>query len=250
MKLVIADDEPLARERLRSLLAELHGDYRVVGEAANGAEAVRKVRETAAEVVLLDIRMPGMDGLEAAAKLAELEAPPAVLFTTAYERYALDAFEYHAVGYLLKPVRADRLEEALQRAVVLTRAQLAALRVSTAAPSSVGRGYVRALYRGGIQQVPVTDVLYFRAEQKYVRARTETRDLLLDEALKSLEKEFAALFLRIHRNALVSRTRLRGLEKGPSGQYWVRLAGCDEGLDVSRRHLPALRRWLRDSTAS
>ncbi len=247
MRLVIADDEPLARERLRSLLAELDGDYRVVGEAASGAEVLRIVRETAAEVVLLDIRMPGMDGLEAAARLAELEAPPAVLFTTAYERYALDAFEYHAVGYLLKPIRADRLREALQKTVVLNRAQLVALGESTAAPSSVGRGYVRALYRGGIQQVPVTEVLYFRAEQKYVRARTEKRDLLLDEALKSLEQEFAALFLRIHRNALISRARLRSLEKGPGGLYRVRLAGCDECLEVSRRHLPALRRWLRDS---
>jgi len=189
--------------------------------------------------------MPVMDGLEVAAALARQQAPPAVIFTTAYGEHALAAFEEQAVDYLLKPVRPERLRKALERVSSLTRAQLSAL----AGPSgAVAEGeFVCAHFRGGIRRVPIDEVVYFLADQKYVTARHLGGELLLEDSLKALEERFAGRFVRIHRNALVAQRYLVGLEKDAQGRGFARLSETGERLEVSRRHLPAVRRWLRES---
>jgi two-component system response regulator AlgR len=241
MNILIVDDEAPARARLRSLVEELDGDWRVAGEAATGRDALRRCAELAVDVVLLDIRMPDMDGLEAAAALARQETPPAVIFTTAYGEHALAAFEEQAADYLLKPVRAERLARALERVSSFTRAQVQVL-----TQRAREEGYVCANFRGGLQRVPVEEVLYFRAEQKYVTARYGQGELLLEDSLKSLEQRFGDRFLRIHRNALVAHRCLAGLERDADGRCFVCMRDSDERLEVSRRHLPLVRRWLRD----
>ncbi len=243
MNIVIVDDEGLARARLRRLIQELGGEWRVAGEAADGREALAKCARLEVDVVLLDIRMPVMDGLQVAAALARQPEPPAVIFTTAYGEHALAAFEQQAVDYLVKPVRAERLRRALERAGGFTRAQRRAL----AHQGDDGHGdFVCAHFRGGLRRVPIDDVLYFRADQKYVTARYLGGELLLEDSLKSLEDRFGERFVRIHRNALVAGRYLVGLDKDGEGRGFARLSGIEERLEVSRRHLPLLRRWLRD----
>jgi len=241
MRILLVDDEALARNRLAALIEELEGDYELVGMAANGSEALETFERLGADLVLMDVRMPGMDGLETARWLAQGETPPAVVFTTAYEQHALQAFETQAVDYLLKPVRRERLRQALQKAQRLTLAQLQALQPASeqAAP------YVNASYRGGVRRLPLDQAIYLRADSKYVSLRHADGELLLEESLKSLESRFGDWFLRIHRNALVARRHLLGLERQPDGSFQARMAGCEEGLEVSRRHLPELRRWLK-----
>jgi two-component system response regulator AlgR len=242
MNILIVDDESLARGRLRRLVEDLGGDWRVAGEACNGREALAHCRQAEVDVVLLDIRMPVMDGLEAAAVLAREETPPAVIFTTAYGEHALAAFEEQAADYLLKPVRPDRLRKALERVKGLTRPQLQVLGEQCAAEAD----FVCAHLRGGIRRVPVDRVLYFRADQKYVTACYDGGELLLEDSLKSLEERFGDRFLRIHRNALVAESQLVGLEKDIEGRAFARLRGTDDRLEISRRHLPQVRRWLRE----
>jgi two-component system response regulator AlgR len=246
MNILLVDDEAPARERLRRLIGELDGDYTVVGEAANGHDAVLAAKAYDADLVLLDIMMPGMSGLEAAGALAELDPPPAVVLVTAYSEYALDAFEHQVADYLVKPVRKERLQAALERLPLTTRPQRA--------PDSAGDGsgddaerrhHLSAHYRGGVQTVPLDDVLYLLAEQKYVTVRHKGGRMLIDESLKGLEQEFPKRFLRIHRNALVTIEQLVGLEKGADGASLAVLSGCEERLPVSRRHLPDIRRFLR-----
>jgi two-component system response regulator AlgR len=238
MKIVVVDDEALARQRLVALIEELGPPYEIVGEAANGAEALSECQRLGADLVLMDIRMPGMDGLQAAGRLAQIENPPAVIFTTAYEEHALAAFDNAALDYLLKPVRRERLLAALQRSQRLTRSQLNS--VSPAPPP-----HLSASYRGGVKTLPLEQVIYLRAEDKYVVARHAAGELLLEESLKRLQARYAAWFLRIHRNALVSRNHLLGLEKDSAGGIRAVLRDCEERLEVSRRHLPAVRRLLR-----
>ena len=245
MKILIVDDETLARERLARLVRDLGPPYQVVGEAASGEQTLTLCASLEVDLVLLDIRMPGMDGMEAAARLVLIESPPAVIFTTAYEQHALEAFEHSAVGYLLKPIRRSQLAAALERAQVPTRPQLEALeRLSEGAAPS--RSHVCAVYRGAMCSVPIEEIRYFRAEEKYVVARHGDGELLLEESLKSLEQDFGARLLRIHRNALVAKAYVTGLEKDPEGRYRALLRDLDEPLEVSRRHLPALRSWLRE----
>lgn len=242
MKILLVDDEAPARERMRRLIDELDDGYEVVGEAANGADAVAAARDTEADLVLLDQKMPGMSGLEAAAALAELDPPPAVVLVTAYPEYALDAFEHNVADYLVKPVRRERLQATLERLPRTTRPQRAA-----AAPEEPGgrRRHLSAHYRGGVQTVNIDEVLYLLAEQKYVTVRHAGGRMLIDESLKALEQEFPERFVRIHRNALVAIEQLVGLEKAADGASLAVLAGCDERLPVSRRHLPEIRRFLR-----
>ncbi|KRT56162.1 LytR/AlgR family response regulator transcription factor [endosymbiont of Ridgeia piscesae] len=240
MNILLVDDEPLARERLTALLVELGGDYRVVAMAANGEQALQLCDELQVDLLLLDIRMPGIDGLTVAARLAEMATPPAVIFTTAYDEHALQAFEQNAVGYLLKPVRKQRLQQALEQAQRLTRPQLVALSVVQASSAPP----LRSSYRGGLETLPIEAVIYLKAEAKYVVARHAGGELLLEESLKSLEGRYPEQLLRIHRNALVARQRLVALERGTNGGAWVRLQGCEERLEASRRHLPEIRRWL------
>lgn len=239
MRILIVDDEALARAHLRRLVEEIGEPYRVAGEAATGEEALELYARQGAELVLLDIRMPGMDGLAAARRLSERDAPPAVIFTTAYEEHALAAFDSNAVAYLLKPIRRERLEQALARAARLTRPQLQALQ------QLEQEQYVSTTFRGGRQRIALDDILYFRAEQKYVVVRHAEGESLLEESLASLEERFGDRFLRIHRNALVARSRLRALEKEALGRWWVRLNGSDERLEVSRRHVAQVRRFLK-----
>jgi len=242
MKVLIVDDEAPARERLRGLLDEL--DHCVVcGEAATGQEALAGAEQQQPDVLLMDIRMPGMDGLEAARHLLALEQPPAVIFTTAYSDYAIKAFEAHAVDYLLKPVRRERLAEALKNARRLTRVQAAALQSAGDGPAV--RQSICVRVRGGLQLVTVSDIRYFHADQKYVTVCTPDTQVLLEETLKSLEQEFADRFIRIHRNALVATQHLAGLDRHADGHFLVRLQGVDTQLEVSRRHLADVRRCIK-----
>jgi len=244
MKLLIVDDEAPARQWMRHLVQDLGAPYEITAEAATGAQAVELCRSEPVDVVLMDISMPGLDGLEAAGLLARFEQPPAVIFTTAYEEHALEAFDRHAVDYLLKPVRVERLRRALARARTLSRAHLRALEEFRSEKGSY-RSYLCAHFRGSLQRVPIEDVIYFRADTKYVVARHLQGELLLEESLKSLEREFADRFLRVHRNALVSRERLVGIEKSLGGSGRARLSGCADQVEISRRHVAAVRRWLK-----
>ncbi len=239
MKIVVVDDELLARRRLASLIEELGPPYQLVAEAANGQQALEQCQRHNADLVLMDIRMPGMDGLEAARRLAGGEHPPAVIFTTAYEEHALEAFDSAAQDYLLKPVRRERLQAALQRSQRLTRSQLSAV-ADVAEPIP----HLSASYRGGVKTLPLDQVIYLRAEAKYVVARHAKGELLLEESLKSLQERYATWFQRIHRNALVSRQYLVGLEKDAAGNARAVLRDCDETLEISRRHLAEVRRLL------
>ena len=249
LKILIVDDEPLARERLRTLLADIAGSLptTVVGEAGNGVAALAALREASADVVLADIRMPGMDGIELASHLSRLEPPPAVIFTTAYDNYAVQAFDLDAVDYLLKPVRAQRLLAALQKLPARRpAAQLAELGRQL---RGGGRSHLACHERGRLLLVPVEDILYFKADLKYVTARTAEREYLLDEALTHLENEFAERFLRLHRAVLVARTALAGFEKAAGDDAeaygWALVRGVPEKLPVSRRQWAPARALLQ-----
>jgi two-component system response regulator AlgR len=242
MKILIVDDEPLARTRLRGMLQDA-ADYAVIGEAATGKQALQLADRLQPDIVLLDIRMPGMDGLEAAHHLARLDAPPAVIFTTAYDDYALSAFQTHAVDYLLKPIRRDKLLQALQAARRLNRAQLQALEASEA--GQAGPTHISARLKGEIKLVPVADIRYFQAEHKYVTVGYSEGEVLIEDSLVTLEKKFPDRCMRIHRNALVAVAYITALEKNRQGHCQVRLKGCAKTLEVSRRHLPAVRRFMK-----
>jgi two-component system, LytTR family, response regulator AlgR len=194
--------------------------------------------------VLMDIRMPGMDGLEAAMHLMGMESPPMVIFTTAYDQHALHAFEVNAVDYLLKPIRKDRLAAALDKAKKLTLQQLQEINQAQETPQA--RTHISVHLRGNIRLVPVQDILYFMADSKYVTVRTTSEEHLIEDSLVNLEKEFGEkVFLRIHRNALVATDYIKGIEKSTTGNWQVALKGLEKKLDVSRRHAAAVRRWAR-----
>jgi two-component system response regulator AlgR len=244
-RIFIVDDEEPARERLKELLADIADELpsTVVGEARNGLEAIERVPESGAELLLLDIQMPGMGGLEVARHLAGLEKPPTVVFVTAHERHAVEAFELNALDYLLKPVRAERLAAALKKASSPNREQLAKA-------AEGAREYLSVAERNRIVLVPVGEIVFLRAEQKYVTVRTRSREHLIEEALVSLEREFAATFVRIHRNCLVARAAIRGFERGGGAEdepHWlVVLDGLEQRLPVSRRQWPMLRELVSD----
>ena len=249
LRVLIVDDEPPARARLAAMLGDLQ-DGEVVGEASNGRDALRMVEQCAPEVVLLDIRMPGMDGIEVARHLAALSDPPAVIFTTAYDSHALAAIEASAVDYLLKPIRRTRLAEALARSRSLTRAQRSVLAAKVAEVDIIGGGvrtHVSATLHGDLRLLPVDEVCYFRADHKYVVARHAGGELLLEDSLVTLEQEFGERFLRVHRNALVAVAHVRAMERDGGGHHLVRLQGIDEGVEVSRRLAASVRRFLSGS---
>jgi two-component system response regulator AlgR len=229
LRVLVVDDEPLARERLSHLVEEMPS-VELAGVAASAEEALLLVGKLRPEVVLLDIRMPGMDGLEAAHHLARMPEPPAVIFTTAYDQHALAAFDAQAAGYLLKPVRPERLREALERARRPTRAQLARIAEGAAGPRT--RIAVRA--RDELRLIPVDDVTCFIAEQKYTTLRHSAGEELIEEPLKALEEEFAGRFVRVHRNSLVAIAHIEGIERDADGRHRVRLRGGST-LPVSRR---------------
>ena len=240
LKILLVDDEPLARSRLRELLADIAQQVptEVVAESGFGLIAVEILREKGVDVVLADIRMPGMDGIELASHLGRLPNPPAVIFTTAYDNYAVQAFDLNAVDYLLKPVRAQRLLAALQK-VPAQHPDPVLLAGLGQQMRGGGRTHLSCHERGRLLLVPVSEVLYFKADLKYVTARTIEREYLLDEALTHLETEFAERFIRLHRAVLVAKTALAGFEKGQSDDAdaygWALLRGVPEKLPVSRR---------------
>jgi two-component system response regulator AlgR len=240
VKVLVVDDEPPARTRLRGLLAEI-GGVEVAGEAGSGLAALELASTDPPDLVLLDVRMPGMDGLEVARHLSRLPSPPAVIFTTAYESHALSAFEVCAVDYLLKPVRRERLAEALARARQMTRTRAHDL------PSEPGaaRTHVSATQQGRLRVVPIAEVRYFLADQKYVSAGFPGGELLLEESLRQLEEELGGHFLRVHRNALVALAHVEALERDDDGLHRVRLRGVSSRLAVSRRLLALVRQRLR-----
>jgi len=241
-RVLIVDDEPPARERLRRLLGE-QGGVEVAGEAANGEQAVRLAGELHPDVVLLDVRMPGMNGLEAARHLALFESPPAVVFTTAYDAYAVEAFEAQAMGYLLKPVRAEKLAAALQRAARLAGPQLA--RVAASDPQRAARTHVAARLGDSVRLIPVADIHYFAADQKYTTVKHRGGSDLIEDSLRALEEEFPTQFVRVHRNALVSIHSLAAIERDAEGQYRVVVRDSGERLDVSRRLAGELKERFR-----
>jgi len=243
IRIFIADDESPARDRLKELLGDIAAELQtqVVGEAANGLEAIERVPSSGAEVLLLDIQMPGMGGLEVARHLATLEQSPAVVFVTAHDRHAVEAFDLNALDYLMKPVRAERLAAAIRKATVPEKARLANA-------ANAPREYLSVAERHRIALVPVRDIVFLRAEQKYVTVRTREREHLLEESLVALERELADRFVRIHRNCLVARAAIRGFERSgddADGPRWqIVLDGIPERLPVSRRQWPTLRSLL------
>lgn len=246
MRVLVCDDEQLARERVKRLAEDIEG-VTVVAEAIDGREAVSEAQRTQPEVVLLDIRMPDMDGLEAASHLLNTERPPAVIFCTAFDEHALQAFKVHAVDYLLKPVNREDLAVALERAGSLNRVQLETVKqeVGLDGETSNQRQHISARTHKGIELVPVNEIRYFQADQKYVTVRWPDGEVLIDETLKELEDEFGDRFVRIHRNALVALDFLEGMELAEQGHYQVRLRGVDDRLTVSRRHVPGLRKVMQ-----
>ncbi len=248
MNILIVDDEALARSRLRTLLNDCADTQRfTLAEASNAAETMALLGPTggrAFDVVLLDIHMPGQDGLALAHALQALPQPPAVVFVTAHADHAVSAFELDAVDYLTKPVRRERLQQALAKAQ-----RSGGRSAAPPAASSASDGETLLIQdRGRTERLPLTEVLYFKAEQKYVTVRTTTRSYILDGSLSEIEAKFAQRFLRIHRNALVARRAVRSLEKhydAEEGEGWaVRLQGSTELLTVSRRQVAAVREEL------
>ena len=238
LRVVIVDDEAPARSRLRDLLADCAATLplEIAGEAASGPQALEMAARERADVVLLDIRMPGMDGIETAQHLRKLEHPPAIIFTTAYDAYAVKAFEVHAIDYLLKPIRAARLLEALTMART-ARVPKLPMADALAEIRRTPRTSLSASERGRVHLIPVADILYLKAELKYVTVRTRLREYLVEESLTRLEEEFGERFVRAHRSCLVARAAIRGFERGADGDgHWdVLLNGCDERMAVSRR---------------
>ena len=248
LRVFIADDEAPARERLKELLGDLAAELptQVVGEAPNGLEAVERLPESGAQVLLLDVEMPGMRGLEVARHLAGLERAPAVIFVTAHDRHALEAFELNALDYLMKPVRAQRLAAALRKASAGGPPSSERLARASARP----REYLSVTERHRIVLVPVRDIVFLRAEMKYVTLRTRTAEHLIEEPLVALEREFAELFVRVHRNCLVARAAVRGFERAAHGDdeaHWnVVLDGVPERLPVSRRQWSDVRALVKE----
>ncbi len=246
MNILIVDDEAPARDRLRQLLEDF-AEYTVVGVAGNGHEALELAASLHPEVVLLDIRMPGLDGVETAHHLNAFENPPAVVFTTAYDEYAIDAFDANAIGYVMKPVRRERLAQALTQAARITHGVLG--EVAKQSGLSQRRQHVCARVQGELKLIAVSDVRYFLADQKYVSVVHKRGRDLIDDSLKALEEEFEDAFVRIHRGALVAVARIGSLKKTEDGRTQVLLRDnalndTDE-LYISRRHQTNVKRRLK-----
>lgn len=256
IRVLLVDDEPLARQRLARLLVE-HENYHIVAEAGNGQAALDWLRQHKADLVLLDIQMPGLTGLEVTeqlmASLPATAARPAIIFCTAYDEYALDAFKVEAVDYLLKPIRKDDLSKALQKAQRWIEQQPDAEQIT--AIENCARTHISARTHQGLQLIPITEIYSFQADQKYITVKYETTDaasgessngeVLIDEPLKMLEDEFEQHFVRIHRNALVAKDKIDRLETVDSSIHILYLKGVAEGMSVSRRHLPGVRKLMR-----
>jgi two-component system response regulator AlgR len=243
MKILIADDEQLARRRMADLLSDLGGNYTVL-EADNGLDALRLAEQEKPQTVLMDIRMTRMDGLEAAIHMAALTPPPAVIFITAYDEHAVRAFEANAIDYLLKPVRSERLRQALDKAEFISRSLINRFQETRGARQA--RTHLSVTSQGRILLIPVTEIQCFKADQKYVTVYWNGRQVLVDDPLKGLEDEFAGAFIRIHRNALVALAHVSALERSADGGYQLAVRGLAEKLAVSRRLVAELKQRLKN----
>ena len=248
MKILIVDDEQLARARLLDLLADAALQASVL-EAENGLACLQIAKKDIIDIILLDIRMPGMDGLECAHHLSRLLPPPAIIFTTAYQDHAIDAFSANAVDYLLKPIRKERLLDALQRASFINRARLAEIN-NAIDGEKPARRYLSANTQGNIELVPVAEIRYLKAEQKYVTVGWPGHETLIDDPLKTIEAEFGDQFLRVHRNALVALAHIDTLEKESDGKVRVKFRGVDEKIEISRRHILEVKKAIKKLACS
>ena len=242
MNVLIVDDEALARARIHRLLNQI-GDFTAIHEAENGKEAVELVEKLSPDLVLMDIQMPLMDGIEAARHMSELETPPAIIFCTAYDEYAIEAFNVQAVGYLLKPVRTEDLKQSLNKLSKINKVQAKEL------TKDERRTHISTRTHSGLELIPVENIRLFRADQKYVSVfhsyADEKGEVLIDESLKVLEEEFSGLFERVHRNSLVAVRHIVRLHKNEEGGHWLELDGLSEPVPVSRRHLAGVRKLLK-----
>lgn len=243
LRILLIDDEPLARDRLRALLDDL-GGCEIVGEGGTGEQAIELTQAHHPDLLLLDIRMPGMDGLEAANHLSRLEAPPSVIFTTAYDEHALAAFDANAIDYLLKPIRAERLDAALKKVRPLSVSQQADA-PDLSAVAEAKRSHVSGLVQGNLVLMDVAEVFFFQSDQGYTRVVSAESELLIEDSLRTLEDEFADNFVRIHRNALVAVSRVSEIARDAKGNQHVSMKGLEETLPVSRRMVGGLRRRIR-----
>lgn len=245
LKILVVDDESPARNRLKEILHDISGivSLSVVAEAGDGLKAIAFLNETAVDIVLLDIRMPGMDGIEVARHAQNLAHPPAVIFTTAFDAYAVKAFELNAVDYLLKPIRLERLQAALEKA----RGRMGVVQSGLEQLQHRARSHLSVSERGKILLVALADILFMRAELKYITIKTAQREFLLEESLTNLEEEFSEHFVRIHRACLVARSAIRGFERVTDniadGHWVVTLNGLDDKLAVSRRQQHIIREF-------
>ncbi|MBV1911730.1 MAG: LytTR family DNA-binding domain-containing protein [Kangiellaceae bacterium] len=240
MKLLVVDDEPLAQQRLKQLLSEIE-NIESITLANNGIRAIEACQSNKPDVVLMDIRMPGMDGLEASQHISQMEEPPAIIFTTAYDEYALEAFKANAVDYLLKPVRENTLKQAIEKACRLNKAQLEAVR-----SQHEGRTNITAKISGNIKLIPVKDIIYFQAEQKYVTVKYLNGETIIEDTLKELQTEFPETFVRVHRNAIVSKKFITGIHRDTQGHSFVILSEDNKQLEISRRHLSEIKKLMNE----
>jgi len=237
LRILVVDDEAPARNRLRRMLANLPAVH-VVAEAATGEEAMRLIPLKNPDVLLLDISMPGLDGMTLAQTLQRNGSAPAIIFCTAWSDQAVEAFECEAVDYVVKPVRAERLERALDKA-----------RRFLARPDDDASGvFLRCTVGGKVRMLPMADVIYLVAEDKYTTAVLQKGKMVINQSLLDLENEHANIIVRVHRGTLVLKKRIRGLEKTPDGRHFLKLDGCDDRPQVSRRNLPAIRKLIRELT--
>ena len=239
MKYLVVDDEHLARARLKELVARIRPEAEII-EASNGEEAITQFETYKPSLALVDIRMPGIGGIELAYHLSSVEQPPAVIFTTAHNEYALQAFDANAIDYLLKPIEVERLNRALQKAEPLSDKQNQVLKKGDEL-----RTHISVKERGRLKLIPLGDIGYFKAGNKYVTAKTRKAEYLLTETLNQLEEQLSHQFIRIHRNALISTKYLEGIEKISEDKWQVFFQVFDEKLEVSRRQKPIIRSWLK-----
>ncbi len=238
MKILVVDDEPLAQQRLKQLLTAVD-DISDVRVANNGMQAIEACQQDKPDVVLLDIRMPGMDGLEAAQHISKIDEPPAIIFTTAYDEYALEAFKVNAIDYLLKPVRAEKLLNAIEKAQSLNSAQLNAVK-----SQHEGRANITAKISGNIKLIPVKEILFFQAELKYVTVKYLSGETIIEDTLKDLQNEFSESFIRIHRNAMVAKKFITGIHRDNEGHSFVMVGDDEIKLEISRRHLTEVKKLV------
>jgi two-component system response regulator AlgR len=248
MDILIVDDEPLARARLTRLINDIP-NYHVIGEAGNADDAMHLIESLDPDIVVLDVRMPGDNGVILAKKIGLLDDAPAIIFCSAYEEYALAAFATTAIGYLVKPIRTEDLLQALEKATNINKLQkqhLLELAQQDAAKLALTPDFITAKHRLGISRILLDDVYYFMADQKYVTVVHKNGEHLIDQSLKELEELYNHALLRSHRNTLVNKKHLTGIARKPNGQFAITFDDCSHQPQISRRHLPLLRQFLSE----